>query len=561
MKIPGAQALLQTLIQEGVNVVFGYPGGAIMPTYDALQPLTPDPLRHILVRHEQGAAHAAQGYAKASGKIGVCLATSGPGATNLVTGIADAMADSTPLVCITGQVNQASIGSDAFQEVNIIGMTLPITKWNYQITQAEEISAIVAKACYIAKTGRPGPVLLDITKDAQSALTEFIYQPYQPRPVIHPKPSSLPLLQTAATLINQAQRPYLLAGQGVLLANAEQELLALAELAEIPVACTLLGISAFPSHHPLYAGMLGMHGNYGANCLTNSADVIIAIGMRFDDRVTGNLSRYAKQAKIIHIDIDSSELNKTVSATIPLNLDAKFALQALGEMVKRQHHKLWVNQFKTYDAIEYEKIKAPELAPHSPGLTMAEVIQQLAIKTEGESMLITDVGQHQMITARYYPFQRTHSHLTSGGLGTMGFALPAAIGAKIAQPKREVIAIIGDGGFQMNLQELATIMQENLAIKILILNNHFLGMVRQWQELFYEERYSAVALKNPDFCQIAQAYGIQAQTVNKRSQLESALTHFLSHPNAYLLNIMVKKQENVFPMIPAGAGVDQIRLD
>lgn len=531
-----------------------------MPTYDALHDFQ-SKLRHILVRHEQGAAHAAEGYARVTGKPGVCIATSGPGATNLITGIADAMLDSVPLVCITGQVSSSLLGTDAFQEADIVSMTLPITKWNYQITRADEIPAIFAKAFYIAQSGRPGPVLLDITKDAQFGHLDFDYQKCELK-----KHSSkqceldLSKIIRAAKLINQAEKPLLLVGHGVLIARAERELIELATKANIPVACTLLGLSAFPSDHPLFIGMLGMHGNYGSNLLTNQADVIIAVGMRFDDRVTGNLKNYAKQAKIIHIDIDPAEINKNVRTEVAIMADAKLALSEVYKHLQPNEHKTWLNEFKLCYDLEFEKIIAKEIHVNEGNLKMAEVIHQLSEKTQGQAILSTDVGQHQMIAARYYQFKRFNSLITSGGLGTMGFALPAAIGAKLAAMDREVIAVIGDGGFQMNIQELGVIAQENLPVKIIILNNNFLGMVRQWQELFFNQRYSFTELKNPDFIKIAEGYGIPANKVTQRAELSESLNQLIQSKGPFLLEVVVEKQENVFPMIPTGCGVSEVRL-
>ncbi|HSW88195.1 MAG TPA: biosynthetic-type acetolactate synthase large subunit, partial [Candidatus Saccharimonadales bacterium] len=519
MKITGSQAVMESLLHEGVDVIFGYPGGAIMPVYDALYDYQ-EKIRHILVRHEQGAGHAAEGYGRMTGKPGVALVTSGPGATNLVTAITDAMMDSVPMVCITGQVAASLLGTDAFQEADIIGITTPITKWNYQITKASEVPEVFAKAFHIAQTGRPGPVLIDITKNAQFDTMDFSY----PKTISLPgyniinKPNSNEIIR-AAEVINTAKKPYLLIGHGILIAKAEKELQAFAEKTGIPVATTLLGLSAFPSAHPQYAGMLGMHGNYGTNILTNEADVIIAIGMRFDDRVTGKLSDYATKAKVIHIDIDPAELNKNVPTFIPIVADAKSALQELINYVEEKKHNEWLEEFKNYDKIEFKKVIKPEIHPKEGQITMAEAIHMLSEKTKGESIIVPDVGQHQMVTARYYKFTKEDSFITSGGLGTMGFALPAAIGAKVARPEREVIAIIGDGCFQMNIQELATIAQEQIPVKIIILNNNYLGMVRQWQQMFFEKRYSFVDLQNPDFVAVTRGFHIDAEKVEKREDL------------------------------------------
>ncbi len=560
MNINGAKAILYSLANQGVELLFGYPGGAIMPTYDALYSMK-EKLRHVLVRHEQGAIHAAVGYARATGKVGVCIATSGPGATNLITGIADAMLDSVPVVCIVGQVATDYLGTDAFQEADIIGMTVPVTKWNYQITCAKEIPAAIAKAFRVAASGRPGPVLLDITKDAQVEC--FAYR--QPDDVAAKKKmqrQAVPdeAIKQAAALINQAKKPYLLVGHGVLISGAQAALKQLAEKADMPVASTLLGLSAFPSGHRLFKGMLGMHGNYAANMLSNEADVILAVGMRFDDRVTGNLKEYIKQAKVIHIDIDQAEIDKNVASCVAIEADAKQALQALLPHVAHHQHSQWHQQFSSHYKLEYERVIQDEIHPHEGQIKMAEVVHMLSEKTEGKALLITDVGQHQMVAARYYQFDQPNSHITSGGLGTMGFALPAAIGAKLGAMQRDVVAIAGDGGIQMNIQELAVVAQEKLPLKIIILNNSYLGMVRQWQELFFEKRYAFTALENPDFVAIAHAYGLRASKVTARGQLSSAMDVFLNTPGAYLLEVAVQTQENIFPMVPSGASVSETRL-
>jgi len=561
-KITGSQALLEALIHEGVDTIFGYPGGAIMPVYDALYDYQ-GRLYHVLVRHEQGAAHAAEGYARLSGKPGVALVTSGPGATNLVTGIADAMLDSIPIVCISGQVALSLLGTDAFQEVDVIGVTTPITKWNYQITHASEIPEIVAKAFHIAKSGRPGPVVLDITKNAQMDLMEYKTAKithiagYQPTEKPHMKQIKL-----AAELLNKAKKPYMFVGHGILISQAQNEVMQLAEKIDMPTASTLLGLSAFPTTHKLYAGMLGMHGNYGSNVLTQEADVILAVGMRFDDRVTGRLSDYAKQAKIIHIDIDPAELNKNVKAEVPIVADAKSALTELIKLVKKAKHASWVEKFKEHDKIENEKVFKREAKPEKDGsLTMAHVVNALSDYTKGEAVIVADVGQHQMVAARNYAYRKPHSYITSGGLGTMGFALPAAIGAKMASPEREIIAIIGDGSFQMTIQELATIAQEKLPVKVIILNNNFLGMVRQWQQLFFGNRYSFVTLQNPDFVAVAKGFHLKAEKVEKAEELSSALDRMVRSRGPYILEIGVKKETNVFPMVPTGAAVHEIRLE
>jgi acetolactate synthase-1/2/3 large subunit len=554
----GADAIIETLIREQVKTVFGYPGGTILPTYDALY-ARKEQIHHVLVRHEQGAVIAAEGYAKSSGQVGVCFATSGPGATNLVTGIADAMLDSVPVVCITGQVPSSLIGTDAFQEADIIGITLPITKWNYQVTRAEDIPQVLAKAFHYAREGRPGPVLVDITKDAQTGMFDYIYAPYQPRKQTNYKCSDMEFIKIA-DMLNQAKRPLIFAGNGVGIANAEDELLKLAEKATIPVACTLHGVHNFPSDHELFVGLLGMHGNYAPNIMTNQADVILAIGMRFDDRVTGNLAKYAKQAKIIHIDIDHAELNKNVRAYTHLHTDAKYALTHLLRYVQPNQHSEWRAQFKQLHAEEEEKVIRPELAPQAHVIRMSQVIDKISKQSDGRAIIVSDVGQNQMVAMRYYKFKQARSHITSGGLGTMGFALPAAIGAKMANPKRTVICVAGDGGIQMNIQELAVIKQEKLPLKILILNNNYLGMVRQWQEMFYEERYSFVDLVNPDFIALANAYSIKGRRVTDPADLDSAIDEFLASSEAFLLEVVVEKREKVFPMVPAGSAVDEIRL-
>ncbi len=560
-KISGSVALLKCLVAENVDVLFGYPGGAIMPVYDALYGYA-DKLNHILVRHEQGAVHAAQGYARVSGNVGVALATSGPGATNLVTGLADALIDSTPVVCITGQVFAHLLGTDAFQETDVVNTTLPVTKWNVQVTEAKDIASAVAKAFYIAKSGRPGPVLIDITKNAQNELIEdFDYEQckairtYRPKPVLN-----LDAVQSAAALINGAKRPYLLAGQGVLLSGASAELKAFSEKTGIPVACTLLGLGSFPTDHPNYVGFLGMHGNYGPNLNTNECDVLIGVGMRFDDRVTGNVAKYAKQAKIIHIDIDNCEINKIVKTDVAVHADAKEALQALTAQCSKAQHNDWLATFGSFYKTEYEKVIQHELTPKGD-IMMAEVVNHLSKMTKGEAVIVTDVGQHQMVTSRYYKFKNPRTSVTSGGAGTMGFALPAAMGAKMAMPAKQVVAVIGDGGYQMTMQELGTIMQYKIPVKILVLNNNFLGMVRQWQQLFHGKRYSFTEMQNPDFVKIASAYNIPAGKVTKREDLQSALKEMLAADTSYFLEVVVGKEDNVFPMVPAGAGVSDVLLE
>lgn len=560
-KITGAQAALKSLVAENVTTIFGYPGGAIMPIYDALYDYS-DSINHILVRHEQGAIHAAQGYARASGKTGVVFATSGPGATNLITGLADALIDSTPLVCITGQVASKLLGTDAFQETDVIGISMPITKWNCQVTKAEEIPAAIAKAFYIAQSGRPGPVLIDITKDAQFGEIEFNYAKCINIRSYHPKPElKKQTVEDAAMLINHAQKPFLLIGQGIMLSNAEDELLEFVEKSGIPVASTLLGLGAFPNNHPLYVGFLGMHGDYAPNIKTNECDVLIAIGMRFDDRVTGDVSRYAKQAKVIHVDIDASEIHKIIKADVPVHADAKEALKLLSELVNKKEYTAWLQEFKDAKKIEVETLQESAKALQSEEIKMDEVIKVLSEITNGEAIVVTDVGQHQMMTARHYQYNKTKSNITSGGLGTMGFALPAAIGAKFGAPEKLVVAIIGDGGFQMTLQELGTILQSKVDIKIIILNNRFLGMVRQWQQLFFEKRYSFTEMISPDFVALAKAYSIEASKLEARTDLKKTLLKMLRHKGSYLLEVMVAKEENVFPMVATGASVSEIRLN
>lgn len=557
----GGIAVLDALLNEKVDTVFGYPGGAIMPLYDELYSFR-NRINHILVRHEQGAIHAAQGYARTSGKTGVVFATSGPGATNLVTGLADAMIDSTPLVCITGQVFAHLLGTDAFQETDIVGITSPITKWNYQVTDAREIPEVLAKAFYIAKSGRPGPVLIDITKNAQ--LQKFDYNGYQPCIFIR---SYKPLpdmdqksIEAAAELINQAKKPLVVFGQGVILGNAEQELKNFVEKANIPSAWTILGMSALPTEHHLAVGMVGMHGNYAPNVLTNECDVLIAIGMRFDDRVTGRLDKYAKQAKIVHFDIDAAEINKNVAVDVAVCGDCKETLPRVTELLQPKNNEDWLNEFKTLKDKETQLLINDELSPIEEELTMGEAIRIINEITDGEAIIVTDVGQHQMVACRFSKQNNTRSNITSGGLGTMGFALPAAIGAKFAAPEKTVISIMGDGGAQMNIQEFGTIMQSKPDVKVVILNNCWLGMVRQWQELFHEGRYSFTDIQSPDFVKVAEGYGIPGKSVSKRDDLQAAISEMLHNDGAYVLEVMVKKEGNVFPMVPQGRSVSEIVL-
>ena len=560
-RISGSEAVIKCLLAEGVDTLYGYPGGAIMPVYDELYKYQ-DQLHHVLTRPEQGATHSAQGYARISGKVGVAIATSGPGATNLITGIADAQIDSTPMVCITGQVPSHLLGSDAFQETDIVGISTPVTKWNYQITQAEEIPEVFAKAFYIAKSGRPGPVLIDITKDAQFGELEFKYKKctgirsYTPVPKVNSNK-----VAEAAKYINNAKKPLIVWGQGVILGEAEEALKQVIEKAGIPAAWTILGASAIPTSHPLNVGMVGMHGNYAPNKLTNECDLLIAIGMRFDDRVTGNLESYAKQAKIIHFEIDPAEVDKNVKSDVAVLGDAKESLKQLIPLLDNKSHSDWHQQFKNLYEIEYKKVIKNDLHPTKEGLTMGEVLKEINIQSKGKAAIVSDVGQHQMIACRYANFNLTRSNITSGGLGTMGFALPAAIGAKMAAPEREVIAVIGDGGYQMTIQELGTIFQTQVPVKVVVLNNDFLGMVRQWQQLFFDRRYASTELVNPDFVTIAKGYHIEAKRVTKRSELKDAIKEMIASKDAYFLEVCVEKEDNVFPMIPSGASVSDIRLE
>ena len=558
--IPGAEALLRCLVEEGVDTIFGYPGGAIMPVYDKLLDYE-GRIKHILTRHEQGAAHAAQAYAMVTGKPGVCFATSGPGATNLVTGIANAFLDSVPVVFITAQVVSSLIGTDAFQETDILGVSMPVTKWNAQIKKPEDIPDTIAKAFFIARTGRPGPVLIDIAKDAQLEKLDFKYRKcnyirsYNPNIPLHTR-----AVESAAIMINHAERPLILAGHGVLISGAENELLQFAEKTGIPVAVTLLGISSFPSNHRLYAGYLGMHGNYAPNVLTNEADLIIAIGMRFDDRVTGNLKKYAKNARIIHIEIDEAEINKNVIVDLEINNDAREVLNYLIPLVKDKTYEKWIREFRILDKTEYEKVIRQETMPEKGNLKMGEVVRQVSELTKGDAIIVTDVGQNQMSVARYYKFTMPNSLVTSGGMGTMGFGLPASVGAKIGKPEKQVVAFLGDGGFQMTMQELGTILHYRVPVKIIILNNNFLGMVRQWQEMFFSKRYASTELVNPDFVTIAKGYKISAKRVLKRAELKDSLVEMLESEGPYLLDIKIDEEANVLPMIEPGASVSEVTL-
>ncbi len=559
--VTGSEALILALLEEKVDTIFGYPGGAIMPIYDALYNYR-NRINHILVRHEQGAAHAAQGYARVSGKVGVCFATSGPGATNLITGIADANIDSTPIVCITGQVVSHLLGSDAFQETDVLGISMPVTKWNYQVSKAEEIPEAIAKAFYIARSGRPGPVLLDITKDAQSAKFEYRYSSCDKIRSYHPYPTpDEKKIREAAEIINSAKKPFILAGHGVLISCAEKELLQLSEKAGIPVAQTLLGLSSFPPDHKNYVGFLGMHGNYAPNIKTNECDVLIAIGMRFDDRVTGDVTKYARQAKIIHIEIDPAEINKIVKANVAINCDARLAIEKLLPLINETKHDEWIAEFREYDKVEYEKVIQNQVFSPGERLRMGEVVRLLSEKTKGEAIIVTDVGQHQMVASRYYQFRVPNYHITSGGLGTMGFALPAAMGATLGANGHPVIAIIGDGGFQMTIQELGTIAQSKIPVKIIVLNNHFLGMVRQWQQLFFDKRYSFTEMINPDFVKITEGFGINAKRVIEKEDINQGLQWLLDAEGPTFLEVEVEREDNVFPMVPSGESVSNIRLE
>jgi acetolactate synthase-1/2/3 large subunit len=559
-QITGAQALLDSLLAEGVDTIFGYPGGAIMPVYDKLLDYT-DRISHILTRHEQGAAHAAQAYAMVTGKPGICFATSGPGATNLVTGIANAFLDSVPVVFITAQVVSGLIGTDAFQETDILGVSMPVSKWNCQVKKAQDIPEAVSKAFYIAKSGRPGPVLIDITKDAQYEKLDFKYtkcnyiRSYNPHIPLHTKE-----IESAAILINHASRPLILAGHGVLISGAEDDLKAFAEKTGIPVALTLMGLSAFPSNHRLYAGMLGMHGNYAPNLLTNQADLLIAIGMRFDDRVTGNLKKYAPDASIIHIEIDRAEINKNIRVDVEINNDAGEVLRHLMPMLKENSVEKWLREFRICDKTEMEKVIKPETRPTEGHIRMGEVVRILSELTKGDVIIVTDVGQNQMSAARYYKFTKPKTFVTSGGMGTMGFGLPASVGAKIGRPDTPVIAFLGDGGFQMTIQELGTIMQYKIPVKIIILNNSFLGMVRQWQDMFFNKRYASTAMANPDFVKIAQAYNVPAKRVTERENLQESVQEMLDAKGPFVLEVTIEKEGNVLPMVEPGASVSDITL-
>lgn len=554
----GTTALLQSLMAEGVDTIFGYPGGTIMPLYDDLYNYT-DKINHILVRHEQGAVHAAEGYARSTGKVGVCMATAGPGATNFVTGIADAMMDSTPVVCITAQVNADKLGTNFFQEADMISITLPITKWSYQVTKASEIPETIAKAFYIAKSGKPGPVVISLTKNAQVEMTEFNYNKEELIKEIKINESDVKCedLDAAAELLNNAKKPLIIAGHGVAIADADETLRELCEKGNIPVAATLMGVSVMNSYHPNYIGAVGMHGNIAPNRMTQEADVIMAVGMRFSDRVTGEIKGYAPKAKIIHVEIDRSEINKNVRAHLPLRGDAGKILEELNKRIKFVERKEWFDFAHELMAEEDKRIFNPKLNS-TEEILMGQVVAKITEATGGEAIVVTDVGQNQMFSARYSKFRQHKSFITSGGLGTMGFGLPAAIGAKVGNPNRQVIAILGDGGFQMNIQELGTIMQSGIDVKIVLLNNSFLGMVRQWQELFFNRRYSFTHLDNPDFQQLVSSYRIATAKISRPSEIEESVKQMLESDSAYFLEVQVKEEENVFPMIPAGATLDEM---
>ncbi|MDP2041794.1 MAG: biosynthetic-type acetolactate synthase large subunit [Algoriphagus sp.] len=558
--IRGADIVVRSIIAENADIIFGYPGGAIMPVYDALYDYH-DQVRHVLTRHEQGAIHAAQGYARVSGKVGVCIATSGPGATNLITGLADAQIDSTPLVCITGQVAAHLLGTDAFQETDVVGISMPGTKWNIQVRRVEDIAPAIAKGFYIARSGRPGPVLIDITKNAQVDFGEWNYVPCMGfRSYKTHIPVDISLIQQAAELINNAERPYLLFGQGVVLGKAETELKFFLDKSGIPAACTLLGSGAISQDHPNYVGKLGMHGNYAPNLLTNQCDVLIAVGMRFDDRVTGDLKRYAKQAKVIHLELDKAEVNKNVKAEVAVIGDCKESLAMLTEAIHQKKHDSWMGKFRDLEQEERAAVMQYDITPTKVGLTMGEVIHQINQYKADDAVLVTDVGQHQMIAWRYFNYKKSRTQVTSGGLGTMGFALPAALGAQLHDYSRQVICVVGDGGIQMTIQELGTIMQTKAPVKIVLLNNNFLGMVRQWQQMFFDRRYSFTELDNPDFVKIAEAYNIRAQKVTERTDLKEAIEDMLIHDGPFFLEVVVEKEDNVFPMIATGCSVEEVRL-
>ena len=560
-KISGAQALIKALLNEGVDTIFGYPGGAIIPVFDAMYDFYND-FKYVLTRHEQGAIHSAQGYARVSGKPGVCIVTSGPGATNTITGIGDAMLDNTPLVVITGQVGKSLLGTDAFQEIDVVGITQPITKWSYQIRDEKEIAWAVARAFYIANNGRPGPVVLDFAKNAQTALVDFKPEKCNfIRSYIPTLPLKTEKVEKAAELINNAKKPLALVGHGVTIGKAEEELKAFLEVADIPAAWTMLGESAMATDYPLNKGMLGMHGNIGPNIKTNECDLLIAIGMRFDDRITGDLNTYAKQAKVIHFDIDPAEINKNVKADVAILGNVKETLPAVTKLLNKNDHKEWIASFDEYDQKEFDSVINKEVYPTEGPIKMGEVVRKISDATNRKAILVTDVGQNQMAAIRYFQFTEKRSVVTSGGAGTMGFGIPAAIGAKIAAPERTVCLFCGDGGFQMTMQELGTIMQENLGIKMIIMNNNFLGMVRQWQELFYNQRYSSTPLVNPDFTTIASAYGIKSRLVNEREELDGAINEMLADDKSFLLIVNVDMKELIYPMIPAGGSVTNILIN